>query len=171
MPTQNQIAVIDTQVQDYQVLEQAAREAGLDVILLSGQGDGVAELAAALAGRSGIEALHIFSHGSNGRIILGGASLNNATLDAYGDELAVIRQALSEEGDILLYGCNVAADDEGQAFVHRLAEITQGDVAASDDITGAVSLQGDWVLEVASGPVNSSAISSDLLNTFTHILA
>ncbi|MBF0245354.1 MAG: DUF4347 domain-containing protein, partial [Planctomycetes bacterium] len=167
----NEIAVVDSSLADYQVLVEAAEQAGMEVILLSSRGDGVAEMAAALAGRSGIEALHIFSHGSNGRIILGEASLNNDTLDAYGDELAVIRQSLSEEGDILLYGCNVAADDEGQTFVNRLAEITQGDVAASDDITGAVSLRGDWILEEASGPVSSSAISSDLLNTFTHILA
>lgn len=78
----NQIAVIDTQLPDYQVLEQAARAAGLDVLLLSGQGDGVAELAAALAGRSGIAALHILSHGSSGQIQLGNVALNSTTLDA-----------------------------------------------------------------------------------------
>ncbi|MBF0201806.1 MAG: DUF4347 domain-containing protein [Desulfamplus sp.] len=154
-----QTAIIDTQVTDFHLLEQAAIEAGMEVILLSGQGDGLAELAAALAGRSGIEALHILSHGSSGQIILGQASLNSDSLDDYADELALIRQALSEDGDILLYGCKVAEGQTGMEFVSRLAQITGADVAVSDDLTGAAALGGDWDLELTQGQVETSSIA------------
>ena len=163
-----QITVIDTQLHDYQVLEEAALEAGLEVILLSGSGDGVSELAAALKGRSGIDALHILSHGSNGQISLGGTSLNGDTLESYSDEMAVIREALSEEGDLLLYSCNVASDEQGQAFVNRLAEMTQSDVAASDDLTGAGALGGDWDFETVIGSIESP---TQLFSAYQGVLA
>ena len=155
----NQIAVIDRQLPDYQVLEQAARAAGLDVLLLSGRGDGVAELAAALAGRSGIIALHILSHGSSGHIQLGNAVLNSTTLNTYAAELAVIRQSLTADGDLLLYGCNTAADEQGQTFISRLAKIVQADVAGSDDLTGAAERGGDWNLELSKGEVETSVLA------------
>ncbi len=59
--------------------------------------------------------------------------------------------------DILLYGCNVGADDDGQAFVESVARLTQADVAASDDLTDSAALGGDWVLEVQSGTVEAEA--------------
>jgi hypothetical protein len=46
----HQIAIIDSSLTDYQVLADAAWAAGMEIILLSGRGDGVAELAAALNG-------------------------------------------------------------------------------------------------------------------------
>ncbi len=39
--------------------------------------------------------------------------------------------ALSESGDILIYGCDVAVSEYGQGLVDRIAELTGGDVAAS----------------------------------------
>ncbi len=155
----NQIAVIDTQLPDYQVLEQTARAAGLEVLLLSGQGDGVSELAAALAGRSGIAALHILSHGSSGHIQLGNAVLNSTTLNTYAAELAVIRQSLATDGDLLLYGCNTAADEQGQTFISHLAKIVQADVAGSDDLTGTAAQGGNWDLELSEGKIETSTLA------------
>ena len=40
-------------------------------------------------------------------------------------------KALTADADVLLYGCDVAAGDEGQDFVRALSEATGADVAAS----------------------------------------
>ncbi|MFZ4526239.1 MAG: DUF4347 domain-containing protein [Chlorobium sp.] len=80
--------------------------------------------------------------------------------------------SLSPSGDILLYGCNVAAGAEGLAFVDALARLTHADVAASDDVTGAAALGGDWVLEVESGVVEDINVGVDgydgTLSTYTY---
>ncbi|NJM49010.1 MAG: DUF4347 domain-containing protein, partial [Alkalinema sp. RU_4_3] len=64
--------------------------------------------------------------------------------------------ALGVDADILLYGCNLAQDAAGQAFVNLLAEATGADVAASDDLTGSAALGGDWELEYATGAIEST---------------
>ncbi|MEZ5663984.1 MAG: Ig-like domain-containing protein [Burkholderiaceae bacterium] len=123
-----------------------------EIYVLDAGQDGIEQMAEILSGRTGVDAVHVISHGSAGRLDLGSGELSTATLsEAYAQELAVIRAALSDEADLLLYGCDVGAGEEGQAFVDALAEATGADVLASSDATGADVLGGDWVLEVSSG--------------------
>ena len=56
-------------------------------------------------------------------------------------------QRLAAGADLLLYGCDVAADALGQQMTGTLAALTGADVAASTDLTGAASRGGNWVLE------------------------
>lgn len=100
-----------------------------------------------LQGRTNVDALHIISHGSEGALYLGNTVLNQENLSAYSLQLAGIHGSLTQAGGILLYGCNVAQGDAGQAFIGQLAELTGADVAASDDLTGAAESGGDWMLE------------------------
>ncbi|MBK1724537.1 DUF4347 domain-containing protein [Thiocystis violacea] len=120
--------------------------------------DGLAQILAALEGRVGVGAIHVFSHGGSGYLNLGIDSLDAETLSARADDLATLGQSLGEDADILLYGCNVAEGDAGATFIERLAELTGADVAASDDATGAASLGGDWELEVQTGAIESLAL-------------
>ena len=62
-----------------------------------------------------------------------------------------IRSAMTADGDVLVYGCDVAAGDVGQQFVAALAASTDADIAASTDITGAASPGGNWDLEAHVG--------------------
>jgi len=64
-------------------------------------------------------------------------------------------QVLDDEGDILFYGCDVAASEDGQQLIQRLGELTNADVAASTDTTGHGTLGGDWVLEYRFGSVET----------------
>jgi len=64
---------------------------------------------------------------------------------------------LTDSGDILLYGCDVAQGEIGQAFIEQLAQLTGADVAASTDLTGAAALGGDWVLEAQAGVVEAAS--------------
>jgi CSLREA domain-containing protein len=53
-------------------------------------------------------------------------------------------------GDLLLYGCNVAAGDAGAEFISRLQQLTGANIAASSSLTGNSTLGGNWNLEVTT---------------------
>ncbi|TNC94186.1 MAG: hypothetical protein FD118_4235, partial [Rhodocyclaceae bacterium] len=132
---------------------------GLDpsvtTIVLDPVQDGIQQMADALVGISGLSAIHVISHGSSGRINLGAAQLSQNTLAQYHYQLAAIGLALSGMGDLLLYGCEVALGEVGQTFIQELASATGADVAASVDLTGAVGLSGNWVLEASAGKIEA----------------
>ena len=67
---------------------------------------------------------------------------------------------MTEGGDILLYGCFVAADGAGQAFNRYRRRRDRADIAASIDPTGADEIGGDWVLEHATGPIAESEVTT-----------
>ena len=149
----HEIAFVDTQVADYQRLVadlQRQADAGrpIEVHLLDAGEDGIRQITDTLQGRQDLTAVHIFSHGIDGAVELGGAWLNAYSLEARADSIAQWRAALAPGADLLLYGCDVAADADGQAFIGRLAELTGADVAASRDATGSAALGGNWNLEV-----------------------
>ena len=66
-----------------------------------------------------------------------------------------IGQSLTEDGDILFYGCNVASTEGGKALISKISEITKADIAASDDVTGK---GGDWELEKKIGVVETQNV-------------
>ncbi|MGI9212497.1 MAG: DUF4347 domain-containing protein, partial [Methylococcaceae bacterium] len=153
MTTPNEIVFIDRRVQDYDVL-QAGIAPGVEVHIIESDRDGLQQIIDALAGRSGLEAVHIISHGSSGQLQLGSTLLDSAQLEAHRNQWATLGQSLTAEGDVLLYGCDVAQGDSGQAFVQKIASLTGADVAASDDITGK---HGDWNLEYTTGTITASS--------------
>lgn len=85
---------------------------------------------------TGYDAVHILSHGA-GNIRLGTTSLNDTALIRYQNELSKVGSSLTVDGDILVYGCNIAYSESGQEFIGKLAQATGADIAASDDLTGA----------------------------------
>src|SRR3990167_8849630 len=102
------VVFVDTRLPDYQQIA-AAVSADAEVILIDSQGNGVNQIANALAGRTDIDAIHIVSHGDEGVLLLGNAALHSGNMDAYAVQLSEIGAALKADGDILLYGCDVAA--------------------------------------------------------------
>ncbi|HIK56728.1 MAG TPA: DUF4347 domain-containing protein [Synechococcales cyanobacterium M55_K2018_004] len=165
------IAIIDAALADQQTLINSLLP-GVKIIVLNPNQDGITQISTALRGLSNIDSLHIFSHGEDGSIDLGSTRLSNSTLDAYRSDLQQWASALSQNADILLYGCNVAASEVGAAFLQRLSQLTQADVAASNNLTG---VGGDWQLEVKTGSIeavnvlNARAIAqyTGSLNTVT----
>ena len=147
---------VDPAVAGYASLVHAAPSGSAVVVLDDGR-DGIEQITEALAGRRNISAIYIVSHGAPGQVILGDASLTLSSLPRYADDLALWGQSLTPDGDILLYGCSVAAGDAGQDLIRRLAEITGGDVAASTNPTGSADWGGDWVLEEATGSIETAS--------------
>jgi hypothetical protein len=168
-----QLVIIDSRVNNYQSL---VSDVGSDsaVLILNSSSDGLTQISDYLTTlpSKAFQSIHIISHGGVGSLLLGSSSVTGSNLDSYSKQLATMGNALTDTGDILLYGCNVAAGDIGQRFIEDLAGFTGADVAASDDLTGAAGLGGDWVLEVATGGIESSlALGAATLDSYAGILA
>ncbi|MCX7086416.1 MAG: DUF4347 domain-containing protein [Methylococcales bacterium] len=161
----NQIFFLDANVTDYERLL-AQLPVGADVHILDSSSDALTQIAAALQGHSGIEAVHLVSHGSAGTLALAGGDINLATLDdaTHTTALESIRASLTDSADFLLYGCNVAEGDAGNAFITKLADLTGADVAASTDLSGPTNLGGNSTLESSTGLIEANSLSLDNLN-------
>lgn len=165
--TSQHIVFIDPRVSGYSTLV-AQLPTSAEVVLLNTEQDGLTQMAAALAGRTGVAAIHVVSHGSAGALYLGDARVDGDHLQAHRTELASIGASLTDTGDILLYGCDVAQGDVGVQSVQSLAGLTGADVAASTDTTGPAKLGGDAVLEHHSGNVDAVPLT---LEGLTGVLA
>ncbi|MEO5365743.1 MAG: Ig-like domain-containing protein [Magnetococcus sp. WYHC-3] len=126
-----------------------------DVVVLPAQGDGLQFMAETLAHRHDIPAIHLLTHGTDSGLSLGNRWVDAATLAQQSVHWGVVGDALSQDGDLVLYGCRLAAQPQGQALLEGLAALTGADVAASDDLTGAVQRGGDWQLEYVRGAVET----------------
>ena len=86
--------------------------------------------------------------------------------------LGVWGQGLGDKKpSLLLYGCNVAAGDVGAEFIHKLHNITQANIAASQTLTGSAALGGDWELEVHIGKINVAlGFLSEALEAYSGVL-
>ena len=101
-------------------------------------------------------AIHIVSHGNEGYISLNGERIDAATLNPA--DWKAIGEHLSDDADILIYGCDTAKSDEGKALVQSIADLTGADVAASTNSTGA---HGDWDLEYRSGLIEAATLAPE----------
>ena len=156
--TSSEIIFIDAIVSDLEAYITDHPDA--DVVLIDSSKDGLEQIAAVLAGRTDITAIHILSHGAAGQLSLGSTLVDLQSINGeHADELAIINAALSSNADILIYGCDVAAGEAGQAFVNALASATGADIAASTDSTGSADLGGDWDLEAQTALVEAQALA------------
>lgn len=158
---QRALIVVDRRIEDYATLVDAitARHGeAVDILLIDADDDGIARLGDWLADHDELSAVHLLSHGENGQIQLGTSTLDEATLWQRAGEIAAWGDALGTDGDLLIYGCNLAAGDAGQQLVQALSTLTGADVAASDDLTGNAATGGDWALEYRVGDVSTASL-------------
>ncbi|MFY4728081.1 DUF4347 domain-containing protein, partial [Nitrospira sp. BLG_2] len=156
-----EVVFVDPTVPNCQMLV-AGIGPNAEVIMLDPTRDGIEQIAESLAGRSGIDAIHLISHGSSGELHLGAGTLTTESMSGeYADELATIREALSDQADILVYGCDFAEGQDGQEMATLLSQLTGADVAASTDATGFAGLGGDWVLEMKIGTIETQIAVDD----------
>ncbi len=98
-----------------------------------------------------LKKIHLVSHGEPGCLYLGQTKLSLSTLSRYQNQL----QHWQIE-DLLVYGCQVAANSTGLELVKTLQILTQANIAASNTKTGNSALDGNWNLEVSLGNVQAS---------------
>ncbi len=156
--TPHVVYVVDQNVADWQQIVGALPK-GSDLILIDANSDGATQLANALRGRTDISALSIVSHGAAGEITLGNSTITTDNIDEHAAAWQAIGASLTANGDILLYGCDVA--QQGNGLLLQMASLTGADIAASTNATGAARLGGDWTLEASVGHIEAKAFTDD----------
>ena len=172
-----ELVIVDTTTPNYeQLVRDATRNTDgarqIEVSLIEPDANGVQAIGELLSGTRELDAIHLVSHGGPGLLQLGNVTLNAENLNQYADQIRSWEAALVDGADLLLYGCDVAANEAGREFVSSLQDLTGADVAASVDPTGAVSRGGDWDLEYALGPIETQlAFSADVQSHWDDTLA
>ena len=172
-----EIVFVDSGVDDPEALLDELRSAGagerfLEVVVLDSARDGIAQISEVLERYDDLDAIHIVSHGTAAAVQLGSTWLGSDNLEAHRAAIASWGDALSRDADLLFYGCDLAGNAEGKAFVASLGALTGADVAASDDLTGSALLGGDWDLEFRAGEVETTlAFSAKIQRTWSGVLA
>ena len=133
-----------------------------EIVLINDLSSGLDQIAAHLAGRTDIGSIQIVSHGETGTLYLGTDTLTASTLADHDAALATIGRSLTDSGDILLYGCDIASGSGGMDLVRSIADKTGADVAASINKTGGIEAGGDWVLEATSGAIEAKTLNDPL---------
>ncbi len=150
----HELFVIDSRVENLsELLEEQLLDESINATLIDigSESDGIVQLTEILESYTELAAIHLFSHGESGVIQLGNTQLSATTFESYSAQIETWGQALHDDGDILIYGCDVAAGTEGQWLINEIADITTADVSASTDLTGHADLGGDWILETTIG--------------------
>ena len=169
-PQTGRLIVISASLPQSERIRQSLGNPG-EVLELQEDQDPIVQISQLLAQRSQIEALHIISHGEPGTLLLGDMRLDNATLQARQDEIRGWQASLTENADILLYGCDVGSGETGMVFLQTLQGLTGADLAASTDDTGSRQLGGDNTLELQLGQVDArSALDTELLDALGLLL-
>ncbi|MFO0867050.1 MAG: DUF4347 domain-containing protein, partial [Gemmataceae bacterium] len=152
----SEIAILDASTPDVLGLanEFSTKHPDTYFVFLDPTRDGVSQITAALNGLHDVRTIHLFSHGADGALLLGNGWLDLADMDDYSADLSEWRKALAPGVDFFVYGCNVAEDEKGRAFVDQLALTLHADVAASSNLTGSSQLGGDWTLEYRVGSID-----------------
>ena len=118
----------------------------VDAVILDPRRPAAQQIAAALGGRDGLDAIHIVAHGVPGQVCFGAGTWSLATLQADAGALAAIGRALAPAGELRLWSCRTAEGEAGAAFLGALAEAVGAEVCASSARIGAAALGGCWEL-------------------------
>ncbi len=163
-----ELLLVDQDVQNKSVFL-SQQQPGLKVIEI-GKG-GIKELTKILSRYEGLDAVHLVTHAKPGAIQIGGELIDTKMFQEHLATFASLNKAIKEGGDLLLYGCELAKGADGEDFLEIIKNNTHIDVAASDDLTGNATYQGDWDLEIQKGDIEAQPLEDSIaLNDFTGVL-
>jgi Domain of unknown function (DUF4347) len=171
-----ELVVIDARVQDKPELIAdltAQREQGrrIDWLVLDTDRNGVDQLSETLTRYRNLDTVHLVSHAADGVLQLGSTRFDIDVVRQRSADIAAWGQALGTGGDLLIYGCDLAASAAGTQLLDALSSLTGVDLAASNDQTASTAFGGDWVLEQEIGTIESQlAFSSELQQHWTGTL-
>ncbi|MFK7840316.1 MAG: DUF4347 domain-containing protein [Bdellovibrionales bacterium] len=166
-----EIAFIDMRIPDADILSNNLRD-NVQVIYIDPTKDGFIQINNILSSQDAIDSAHIFTHADSNGFHLGNSLITSKTISDNAENFSAWHQHLSENSDILFYGCDLAENSDGRTLLATIAELTGADVAASTDLTGAEALGGDWDLEFETGIINTNlAITNSGISAFNHVLA
>lgn len=166
-----ELIIIDAAVPDKQAFTRMLKP-GVDVQIIDSEMDGLDQLERILAAYRGLDAVHLVSHAADGELQLGNGRVGRSELEADPAIFDVLYIALREGGDLLFYGCDLAATEKGEAFLSLIRHEAGVDVAASSNKTGNPWKGGDWELEIAKGDIETNRpFSKRVLQDFSSTLS
>ena len=151
------ITFIDADLEDLDAIA-GTIAATTEIVLLTNDTDPIEQITRVLAQRSGVQSVHLIGHGQEGQIAFGKNVIDAESLNAHQSDIHSWQNALTDDADILIYGCNTAQGSVGAEFISLLAELTSADIAASTDVTGNIVDGGDWDLERIVGSVETALV-------------
>src|SRR6267378_3823963 len=168
----HEILFVSASVLEYQKLLDGISP-NVEVHVLDPTRDGVAQMAEVLAGRTGIDAIHLIGEGTEAEMHLGASFLTQDSISTtYAEQFQQIGRSLSANADLLIYGCNFGQGVDGRLAMNTLAGLTGADVAASTDRTGSAAEYANWQLEATTGSIETSVvISASTQADWDHALA
>ena len=163
-----ELIFVDAGIQNYaqlvdDIMANTDDNRSFEVIILEADRDGVEQISRVLADRQDLDAVHFVTHGEAGAAKLGDTWLNGGNLEYYAGDIAGWQDSLRPGADLLFYGCDLAAGEDGRILLDNLSRLTNADVAASDDLTGTELLGGDWDLEYTRGTVETGLDQGTLM--------
>ncbi|QDT08933.1 DUF4347 domain-containing protein [Planctomycetes bacterium K23_9] len=150
----SQVVFIDAAVDDIDHLVAGLND-GHELILLGADQSGLSQITDALSQRTNVSSVHIIAHGQSGQIQLGNGVVDQSVVQQHAGQIQSWSRALTSDADILIYGCETAADASGLGLIQQIAQLSGADVAASTDKTGAASDGADWDLERQVGSIEA----------------
>lgn len=161
--TRNEIAFVDKRIENYDtlardILNSKNDKTNLQIIFLDKGIDGLEKISDVLNNTKDVNAIHIFSHSTDGVLKLGTKELTYDNIDAHADTLIAWQNTFTPDSDILLYGCDLAKTEIGEKFIQKISLLTGSDVAASSDTSGTTQLGANWDLEYTTGTIESNAL-------------
>lgn len=150
---QRDLVIINSSVQNKEQIVEALGE-NTDVLYLEAGTDPLDAINDFLDANGDVKysAIHIVSHGNAGYFVLNGQIIDADAVMSDPASWASIGQHMTADGDIMIYGCNVAGSLDGEMLISNIANLTGADVAASVDDTG---VHGDWDLEYSVGVIDN----------------
>ena len=144
-----EILFIDPGISDIETLLGNLRPE-VEAILLDPARPAARQIAAAVAGRHGLGAVHVIAHGAPGRVSFAAGDWSAATLEEEAEDLAAIGQTLGAGRNVNLWSCQTAAGPAGAAFIAGLARASGADIAAATGLVGDAALGDGWELTTAT---------------------
>jgi Domain of unknown function (DUF4347) len=153
--TAQSIVFIDSRVPDLQGLLDGLQP-GEQAFVIDSSSDGVQQIADILAANNitDLSSISIVGHGQSGELEIGSSLITDANLAAHSNALAEIGSALGPNGNIKLYGCDIALGAAGQQFINDFSTFAGGaPVEASTQLVGSASQGGSWTLNASSNGI------------------
>ncbi|MCP5242904.1 MAG: DUF4347 domain-containing protein [Burkholderiales bacterium] len=140
------LLIIDADVLDAEILLKD-RKPGYQVIRLDPASESVTQLSDAIHQHAPVQEIVLVAHATPGQIHFASGLIDSAQLEQHQQQLQAWRKSLSLDAKLCIYGCELAASEEGNRFIELLKEMTGAEVAASSLSIGKTEAGNNWDLD------------------------
>ncbi|EMI15641.1 Laminin G, subdomain protein 2 domain protein [Rhodopirellula maiorica SM1] len=132
-----EVVFVDASIEDADTLIATLRDGSQEqtqwlIIRLDADRDGIEQISQTMASLSGVDAIHLLSHGDGESIALGSTRLDAQTSQAYVSDIARWGVSLDADASISIYGSDLASTESGRELIEVMAAVCDCDIANRD---------------------------------------